>query len=123
MSVRSGLAKLPVSGRDELKILFDAESPNVDKLYKIFFVLDFVLCPIARNPVAWMEALHIDPAVEEENLPLSQSAFVKKLGGGSRWDDYFVHGVIESHHVLPGKRLQTHVPRVVLHILGNIGVV
>src|SRR5262245_34408922 len=101
MRVVSGLAKPPISRGDELKAFFDTDSTNVNKLHQTFFILDSVLFPITGCPVGGMKAIDVDPAVEEENLPLAQAAFVKELGGGSRWYDHFVDCVIKHHHVLP----------------------
>src|SRR5262249_25024683 len=108
---------------DELKVLFDADPSDVDKLNETVLIFDSVFSPIAGSAVAGMKALHVDPTIEEENLSFPQTTFVQELGSGSRWYDHFVDRVIEHHHVLPCKCFEADVPRVVLDILGNVGVI
>src|SRR5262249_404114 len=121
--ILSYLAKLPVGGGHELKVLFDANPSNVNKLSEALLIFDSVFFPIAGCAVAGMKAFDVDPTIEEKNLPLPQTAFMKELGCGSRWDNYFVDRVIERHHVLPCERFKADVPRVVLDVLGNVGVI
>src|SRR5262245_66019737 len=70
-----------------------------------------------------MKATDVYPAIEEAELSFPQAAFVKELGSGSRWDNHFVDGVIEHHHVLPCERFKADVSRIVFDILGDIGVI
>src|SRR5262245_58001633 len=123
MCVLSRLAKLPVSRGNKLKVLFDTDPSEVDKLCESVLIFDSVFFPILCSAVAWMKALDVDPTVEEKDFPFPQTAFVKQLSRGSRWNNHFVDGVIERHHVLPCQSFQTDVPRVVLDIFRNVCVI
>src|SRR5262249_26746973 len=121
--VRCSIAKLPVSGRNELKVLFDAYPSNVNELGETVLIFDSVFFPISGSTVAGMKAVDVYPTVEQKDLPFPKATFMKQLGGGSRWNDHFVNPVIEHHHVLPCERFKADVPRVVLDILWNVGVI
>ena len=79
-----------------------------------------------QNPavrVSRVEAVDVDPAVEDEKLPVPEPSLVKEARDELRRNEHLVHGVVKGDHVLPRERLEADVAGVVLDVFGNAGVV
>ena len=70
-----------------------------------------------------VEAVDVDPAVEDEELAVAQAPLVKKPRDELRRNEHLVDRVIERDHVLPRERLEADVARVVLDVFRDARVV
>ena len=123
MTVRARLAERQVGVRDLLQVLLDADATHVDELDDRVLVVDAEPLPEPCRPVSRVEAVDVDPAVEDEKLPVPEPALVKETRDELGRNEHLVDGVVKGDHVLPRERLEADVAGVVLDVFGDAGVV